>query len=308
MATPARFFSTLAQATGIILGFIIALATAIYQIKRSQIQSRLNRFREDITDYEQEYRDVVDDMATELRQIGSFEFETDLYQQDEEPIEVVQKVSEWAEKQDTPRIAKLWICLRWWDRQISVLHGGSDLEYLREQMTMTERPVLHIISEFEDMENPENPREERLFFEIVDQQGFSCDEYNPEYNVFGSSDSIDYWLRRNTTKTEGYTFESWRLIADNLTTDYYTIDGRKHLSGDIFEHDELRTLLVDAGLLFSVGVLIPMLFLITIPPTVPLISEFRITGVGIPLIEIAVLLSILVASAKTLRDVVRIIG
>lgn len=307
MATPARFFSTLAQATGIIIGFIIALATAIYSTKRSRVHNRLNHFRTDITEFEQEYGNVVRDMANELRQIGRFGWENSVYRQDKKPIEIVQEVIDWAEIQETPRIAKLWICLHWLNHQLSVLQNGSDLETMREQMSMTERPIIHIISEFQDRENPENPRQKRLFFEIAEQRGFSQEDFNPEHAVFDSTEHIDHWIRENTTKNSGHNFETWDIIVDNITREYYAIDGRQHLSGDVFENNEFRTLLIDAAILFSVGVFIPMLFLVTIPPNTFLLSDIRITGIGIPIVEIAVLIALLVGSAKTLKDVIEII-
>ena len=307
MATPARFFSTLAQATGIIIGFIIALATAIYSTKRSRVHNRLSRFRRDVTKFEQEYGNIISDMADELRRVGRFRWENQIYRQNKKPIEVVEDVTDWSESQENPRVAKLWICLQWLSHQLSVLQGGSDLESMREQMTMTERPILHIISEFQDMENPENPRQERLFSELMERQGNLRKEYDPQRAVFDSSEHIDHWVRENTTRSNGRSFKSWEVIADNITREYYAIDGRQHLSGTAFDNDEFRTLLIDAAILFFVGVLVPMLFLTTIPPNTLLLSNVRISGIGILIVEILSLLAILGGGAKTLRDVIEII-
>ena len=104
----------------------------------------------------------------------------------------------------------------------------------------TERPILHIISEFQDMENPENPRQERLFSELMERQGNLRKEYDPQRAVFDSSEHIDHWVRENTTRSNGRSFKSWEVIADNITREYYAIDGRQHLSGTVFDNDEFR--------------------------------------------------------------------
>ena len=50
-----------------------------------------------------------------------------------------------------------------------------------------------------------------------------------------------------------------------------------------------------------------MLFLTTIPPNTLLLSNVRISGIGILIVEILSLLAILGGGAKTLRDVIEII-
>jgi hypothetical protein len=307
MATPARFFSTLAQSTGILLGFIVALATTIYQIKRSRVHNRLTRFREDITEYQQEYQGLITDMAAELREVGEFSQADALYRENKEPIEIVRDCNEWAENQGTPRIANLWVSLHWLNHQLSVLQGSSDLDNLRKEMKIMERPILQISSEFDDKSKDGNPRQERLFKELIEQRGFGDRDFDPQYALFESTDKIDYWIDQNTTKTDGLKFGSWKLITDSLLRDYYTIDGRKHLSGDVFENRELRTLFIDAAILFAVGVLIPMLFLVTIPSNSSL-PFIPITGRLVPIVELLNLALILGAGMKTLYDISKIIG
>jgi hypothetical protein len=55
MVAPQYFFSTLAQASAAIVGFVIAVAAALYTLERQRVERRTDEFREALTEFKNRY-------------------------------------------------------------------------------------------------------------------------------------------------------------------------------------------------------------------------------------------------------------
>ena len=76
------------------------------------------------------------------------------------------------------------------------------------------------------------------------------------------------------TDKKGSTLRGWNAAVEAISNNYYSIDSRQYFDTDIFKQDQIGPVLNRCKVLFVFGVILPTIFLITLPtdsgvPTLP---------------------------------------
>jgi len=273
MASPAWFFSTLAQAAAAIIALTIAFTITSHSTRREYIQDRSDRFREHLIRYQEKYQGIMDNMAHAVSEEVNFDYDGarfDLVEDDAES---------WAATQNDPKAALLWAYLSGVggiladvdpalgpnieDSEMGALHvAGRNVVPL---LTRGSDSVEEIYNAVEGVDVPNN-----FYFE----------------DIFDEGRRVEAWVSRNLTERyenqlgvqpgemplSGKNFYSWVTLLEEFRLDTKVLTGRTPATEltDFMSPRFAGRIMITSFKLAIFGVFIPIIFLISSPEaTVP---------------------------------------
>jgi len=305
MVNPAWFYSTLAQSSAAIIGFIIAFTAVIHQLERQTRERRTQELREILSTFEEDYRIVLMDL--QFLMIETFP-----------PIE-------WSEIDDqvilTENIEEYEPALEFANTALSLYRKIESLDYsknpredyLLDSAELTElreeAQILHqLASNFED-DGLSNALVELSGFSDQDmnraeilgiQEEFIDDDTNQPPGVASSVSGINSWLsKKRHTEFDGDSLDLRTVsrVTRELQKDASKIDSK---SGNtlVGYEPEVKSVILTSVSLLLVGVFTPIIFLMT-PP----LDSGGFTRIQIFAFEVALLLISAGLSAKLIQDI-----
>lgn len=291
MADSTWFFSTLAQATAASIGFVVAFAAALYSVRRAKRQRIVGEFQEDIREYFDRVQPVAEEMRKKLRDVGEFNPDFDLHSDlgEEELEDTMRRIDEWSQDQQHRQAAYVWANLRLFEYILRRIMETSSPKVMAEYLSQLESPVINIVTSFDAF--PSHPRDPKpykdLFHEVTGNTREKSTKYKPDHHIFGFMPKLDNYIGEYTTANESSaTIMGWSAAVRQMNDSFYRIYNLSDFSTALFNEDVVGPVLQTCQTLFVVGVILPTLFLITVPE-IPLLPE--LPTLVITVVEVIVL-------------------
>jgi len=233
MIDPVWYFSTLAQATAASIGFVIAFSAALFTSRRNQKGERVNQFKRDIWQFQEDFENTITTMTSVLRECGNFEYGHGVYLQGEKASDTRDEIREWADSQPDPHCAYLYKNLQWLRMSLHKSQDATDPKEMKDYFVESEQAVLDINNEleFDDSSGDTSPMEQ-IFREVTKKQPKK--EFDPYSHIF-SSTSEDTSPLRKFTKTGTTDNRSDEVICG---PGHYTVGPREKLLSRYCEQSE----------------------------------------------------------------------
>lgn len=152
---------------------------------------------------------------------------------------------------------------------------------MSDNMHELEHPVLNVMTSFDTVpgEREDEPLPfEQLYEEVTEGMNGPPAEYSESYHIFGTLHQMNNYLdEQNLTSYTSVTMEGWTATVDQIADDYYQIHNLSYFDSELFNSNVVGPVLKTCRTLFLVSVIVPTLFLTTIPsspniPTIPAIA------------------------------------
>lgn len=298
MADPAWFFSTLAQSTAAIIGFIIAFSAVLYQLDRQRRERRTQELREELIDFEDEYDEVL--VNARFLILDSFPEEDTI--NEEGPAKFVS---------GNEGIEMLFDAVRNFER-ISDLFDGLD------HSPNPKRDYLISDEEFEELASAVEALSDT--FSLEDSDGIRAELHRLtgipksdlwDANVFGYrvdspkeadptcySYNIQEWALGGSGTSRvltGQTLRSLNTVVRRLERDFHAVEAKKRNTLVGYEPDVKYPLFL-SGILLVIGVFLPMLFIMSPPSQLPQLDRTTIY-----IVQWVLVLGTLISSLNLLR-------
>lgn len=283
MADSTWFFSTIAQATAASIGFVIAFAAALYSTRRSRRHSLVREFQQDIKEFYDQTDGPLQEMENSLRSYGDFEpaagLELFRAAGKGEAGEVSSIILEWAERQEDPVAAHLYGNIRWMHLLVRRLRSDSSIKQMEEMFFEMEKPLIMIGKTF-DMRSEDFPYElpnsedglsqvVRLYREIRGSPETGYYEFDKEHGLSGQMPELHQYLSQHSTSSANpSTIQGWADAISTMSDSYYMIQNVQYFDNQLLDDNAIGPVLQTCLTLFLVGVLLPTLFLLTLPPSI----------------------------------------
>ena len=279
-ASPAWFFSTLAQATAAIVGLTIAFIITTHMSRREYIRRRTDRIHEDTIRLREKYHGVFDTMAHLLREECDFSYAQVRFDLDNE-------IDEWAENQEDPAAARVWAYVSGVAQILTDIESAYSPELDNEDFGRLNRAGRNLPSSLDVMGSGQG-----VYVQVTNTSSEPPSGFHVE-DIFEDHDRIRSWLSRNTTEDHDHTagvapdpdlfsgknIFSWATISEEFERDI-TLLTSKTPSTDVTDNftspNFARRVLITDAKLAVVGIFLPLLFLVSSPDvSLPqLISQF----------------------------------
>lgn len=282
MAEPEWFFSTLAQASAAIAGLVIAFSAVLYQLERRRREDRTKELREKLIDFKTKYEGLIWGFQSAFRDLVStqgdapydmiqFEEEENIKQDRESLIQTLEN----EDAIDQVRVWLIWIYLN----EINRIMNKIDASKLpKEDYLISE-------DEFENLKTATDAISHYLH--KPDGLDELMDTLSPENNqIFVFSDIFEdfpnpphamgledwYELEFGGPIPEQFTgknLHTMNVVFGSIRRDIRTIDKKRGYT--ILDYSpNVRNAVIASSALLIVGVFLPLMFLFTIPSSVPL--------------------------------------
>lgn len=339
MASPEWFFSTIAQATAAIVGFVIAFSAVIYQNERQRREQRTESLREGLSELRTKYKDIVETMSTSFGKRVDLELESmgpsDPKYRDADPadypgdhlgLETRAAIQEYLDDPLNSDATEFEDQLEEWERvdkpitiltYFHLLRVRDLLDRIQPSSNTTSHYLLSL-DEFDTLGESLEILTNIFGHTDLEQTSHLFNELRGEsdnlaYGTFYSEkafggpieeniavDEVTDWLLEyvrpkiadrlsslkqnlrpredlnedNEEEEEPFTADSiamWSLVFDELEADFRELDIQRYNTILDPPHRMTRILSI-SGILLLVGAFIPMVFLLTIPSTLPVLN------------------------------------
>ena len=271
-ASPAWFFSTLAQASAAIVGLTIAFTISAYTTRQEYRQNRTDRFQDELIRYQEKYQGILSNMSHELREQSRFDTSKKRFRLSDDEEE--DEVEEWAEDQQDTEVAKVWAHLSTASNILSEIEPA-----LNPNLDEDELGTLHVAARrLPGYFDPSWTDAEELYKQLSGDsnvpQGFHVED------VLGQGDRVETWLARNLTERydnqmltqagevpSGENFYSWATLLAEFRRDTKLLSGKlpsTELTDFMSPKFAVKVLWLDFWLTIT-GVLLPSVFLVSSP-------------------------------------------
>jgi len=282
MVDPAYFFSTLAQVSATIVGFIIAFSVGLYPLERRRREDRTDRLREALRDFRDEYNGVVQVMSLIAHDGGvtTKEYLKD-FSKDTDELRAEVRDDDDQRSEDAPIV---WAHLYRIDQLLDRVSAENDFLLLPDELDALQNSLNWLYGYF-DANNDSN---KQFYFELsdlIDQDNipenyYIDDVYDSGAGASNPEGNLRQWIRvesdgrhrswvaysADDSGISGRNLFSFATVLEYMKQDFDEVEARN--TGTILDY-EPRTKYIIRGVLATsvVGVLLPMLFLFTPPQT-----------------------------------------
>jgi hypothetical protein len=274
MASPAWFFSTLAQASAAIIALTIAFTITSYSTRREYIQDRSDRFREKLIRYQEQYQGIMDNMARTIKDEVDIDYDSvrfDLVNDDPES---------WADNQDNPDAALFWAYLSGVGGLLADVDPALGPSIEDEELGAINNAARNLAP----LIDTGTDSSEEIYKAVTGSDDVPDDYYTVDFLEEGRK--VEAWLARNLTEryenqsgvcpgempTSGKNFYSWGKLLEQFRLDTKILTGRTPATEltDFMNPEFAGRVVITVFQLAIVGVFLPTLFLISSPAaTVP---------------------------------------
>ncbi|MYL17991.1 hypothetical protein GLW36_15230 [Halorubrum terrestre] len=294
MVAPQYFFSTLAQASAAIVGFVIAVAAALYSLERQRVERRTDEYREALTEFRNRYGFALMALDSLLEGEGgdtTKEMTDDLSLDNGELEELVRE--EYNEKPATSLyMAHVRRILGIFNR----IAPANDSILSPDELAALQQSIHWMYIQFYNISGEPNLVIKELVGEVTDKPYSDFDEsaditlfddtngetaYRPSHlqEWFKERRVVESELLRPTPEEEdvlnvrgeyttGDNFWSVKVLAEYLHNDFQKL--RREPAGTAIDYESgIRPVLKISTYLILVGVILPTMFLFSVPVTVP---------------------------------------
>jgi hypothetical protein len=274
MVDPAWFFSTLAQATAASIGFLIAFLAALYTARKSKTQANYREFMTQLQKIEADYKPLLRRMEKQMTGITEFPVADGTIENACE-IDIPQsEIENIAGEYDQPTAIKMWANLKrsqeLLDRLVIPQPNNKQLQQvqrLNESSKAMFEQMNTAASAFEFLSDtsighlePKEVREKDIFPEIESEEAVEMKGTYPETKTFQSWEAILSDFRQETVRAGMWTQNSELMV----------------------DFEEFKIVLDKILVLFFIGVILPILFLLSWFPD----WWFSISGLALTIIEV----------------------
>lgn len=291
------FYSTLAQASAAIVGFIIAVAAALYSLERQRVERRTNEYRDALTELRNRYGFALMTLDSMLKSEGAEttpQMSDDLSLDSDELEDLVYE--EYKHKPVTSlflaHVQRILGIFNQIEPESDYTLSTSELDSLNRSVTWLYRHCYHL------KDTPDSTIQD--FVEEVTGKPYSDQDDSATIQLFGDSEGVqgfhafqlEKWfrerqaidteiLRPNPTDEEtdeisdkndyltGDNFWSLKTLSEYLMHDFRKV--RREASGTVIDYESgIRPVVKISTYLILVGVILPTMFLFSSPVTLPL--------------------------------------
>jgi len=257
MPAPAWFFSTLAQAIAAAIGFVIAFTASYYTSRKQRISGKTDALIEDLRDLDERYRRVVQEISRNLLQQGNFNPSSDVTELNVDQEEI----GEWAQEQRDTSTAYLWANLTRVADILAKFQTRSPNEKTREQLVQL-NTTLKTLSD-------EHAVNENIYTEIENTESYP-DDYHVQ-TILDNTAEMEQFLKEEIPDSSnvnpelaGSIFAIGKVI-ENLRSEGVQIGSRAGGTELHWDYQPTQIVVRKSRNLFIVGVIAPLIFLLTPP-------------------------------------------
>lgn len=257
MPAPAWFFSTLAQAIAAAIGFVIAFTASYYTSRKQRIGGKTDALIKDLRDLDERYRRVIQEISRNLLQQGDFSPSSDVTELDVEQ----EDIGEWAQEQRDTSTAHLWANLTRISDILAQFQIRSPNEKTREQLIQL-NTTLKTLSD-------EHAVNENLYKEIENTEDYP-DDYHVQ-TIFDNTAEMDQFLEEEMPDSANVNPElagsiyAIGKVIENLQSEGVQIGSRAGGTELHWDYKPTQIVIRKSRNLFIVGVIAPLIFLLTPP-------------------------------------------
>ena len=316
MVNPAYFFSTLAQVSATIVGFIIAFSVGLYPLERRRREDRTDRLREALRDFRDEYKGVVQVMSL-IAHDGGVTTKAYLKDFSKGTDELRDEIDDDNDQrsEDAPIV---WAHLYRIDELLDRVSAENDFLLLPDELESLQNSLNWLYGYF-DANNDSN---KQFYFELsdlIDQDNIPDDYYIDDVYDSGAGASnpegnLRQWIRvesdgrhrswvaysADDSGISGRNLFSFATVLEYMKQDFDEVEARN--TGTILDYEPRIKYIIRGVLATSVvGVLLPMLFLFAPPQS---LSALFVSGWPLYIAEWIILVLTTVAFVYLMYHVV----
>lgn len=290
------FFSTLAQASAAVVGFIIAVAAVLYSLERQRVERRTDEYRDALTEFRNRYGFALTTLDSMLESEGgdtTHQMTDDFSIDGDELADLV-----YEECEDKPVTSLLLAHVR---RILGIFNRiGPENDYM---LSTSELDALNgsitWISQSYCQFNDDTDSTIKEFVEEVTGKPYSAHDDSATIQLFGNFEGIqgfhafqlEEWFEKrkaidseilrptpmneeaddtlnNNDYLTGDNFWSLKILSEYLMHDFRKV--RREASGTVIDYESgIRLVVKVSTYLILVGVILPTVFLISAPVTLP---------------------------------------
>jgi hypothetical protein len=304
MPAPAWFFSTLAQAIAAAIGFVIAFTASVYSFRNSVFRERVSTFQRDIGELHSIYGPILDALEDYLRENAEFDSSSEIWINLQH-----ENLDDWANKQPDPQSAKVWAHVKAVSDFLSVIPSEESPEQIQIHFEKMEYSIDRLQELFDYQTEGAELLYEELIGEIPNERDLSRKTiFDLPYRARRQFKGNSVRERDNTTR-----LSNWTQIVADFKTDYEEIKtryGTRWLTSSN-SRSRAREVLQQSIELFAVGVVLPIIFLLSPPiPIENFISAQTSQTVdvyGIFTIQLVILFMVVVMTSRLYNSLGRLI-
>lgn len=294
MAAPQYFFSTLAQASAAIVGFVIAIAAALYSLERQRVERRTDEYRDALVEFKNRYGFALSTLDSMLEREGgktTHEMTDDLSLDNDELEELVR------EEYDEKPVTSLYLAHV---RRILGLFNriGPENDYVLslDELDALWESVYWMYIQFYNLGDEPNSAIKEFIKETTGKH-YSEHEESADITLFGDSGSVTgyspfqlqkWFEERRTVESEvlrptpdedgvldvrdeyitGDNFWTIKILSEYLHNDVQKV--RREAFGTVIDYDSgIRPVVKVSAYLILLGVILPTMFLFSSPILIP---------------------------------------
>lgn len=290
MASPGWFFSTLAQVTATIAGFIIAFSGVLHQLERQRRESVTEELRDDILDFEEKYVPVI----AAIRAVLQFTFPSIDSEEEQGELKIVEADHTNSHSAAFRVVDSLLTLEDLIDETGSYWRHKRDYLWTEQEFDILDENLAYMSSQIR------SNSETDFLSELASISDVSSEEVWKS-NVVYSDDLLTHDIREymenkypedmvSRHNLDGTNMRSISFVLRDLSRDFQKLNMKKERSTVGYEPN-MRPIFGAVGLLLVFGVFIPLWMLVSAPSTFP-----SITGKLLLSIQAILLISTIVLS------------
>lgn len=281
MVDPAYFFSTLAQVSATIVGFVIAFSVGLYPLERQRREGRTDRLRQALINFRNEYSSAIQAMSS-ISHDGGVTTKAYLKDFSNDSNDLRDQVQQDDDQRgdDSPVI---WAHFYRIKQLLEKVDAENDYLLTSDEIESLQNSINWLYGYF-DASNSDNSQFHRELSNLPNSDipdGYYYDDvYDSGSGAVNPEDNLKRWIRVESDgrhrSWSGYSSDDSNLSGKNLFSfgtvleymeqDFDGIEARR--SGTILDYNpRIKYILIGAFATGLAGIIVPMLFLFSPPET-----------------------------------------
>ncbi|WP_049912762.1 hypothetical protein [Natrialba hulunbeirensis] len=310
MVSPEEFFSSFAQISATIVGFVIAISTVLYSIEREKREERTDELRESLNDFFAHNHQLLSDLFHAFENTAPDDYTDDFDQVSGDFDEAVQKAKELKEESDS---------------EVVIIYSHLAILYystLRLETRCDVRELKEIIRDFKssldalqhDYFHSENQFNRGLYKDLTKQDEDDIpDEYLLESGVFSRDDTnpIVEHLNENRISSptnphkstvtpvvlSGKELYTIRAVVNRLRIEFGSVRTKSYRTLIDYDPHIVQIIKLTIAIIVA-GVVIPIAFLFSFPP---ILDSLQISGWDLFLSQMVLLITTVLIFISTIE-------
>jgi polyhydroxyalkanoate synthesis regulator phasin len=292
MASPSWFFSTVSQSVAAVAGFIITLVTVLHQLQYNQQKGRTDKLRESLIEFKQKYADSTLQVLELLQSPFDNEVPCELPNEGELSAEQIRKLSN-DELGNFSESNKLWAYCYLISNTIKNIEPdrNNSGDYL-----ISKSEIDDIQTAIEEIKKKLYNGDETVADEITSLSD-EDDDLSPREPVFSSQDErhihLDEWFQQHFEKRDPqYDLNGQNILSilnyfQEMEKDIGKISIKANNTA-IDTNNQTDNLWLYLIALITVGVFLPIVSLITLPPDIVILTGLWLAAYELSLVVITI--------------------